>query len=261
MNALEGEFVIKKGQKIPSASPAPPLPPPPSQFPPQISSEDDQETLLPPTTPQKVPVQYSQVTKNQEENLTGPPHYLKRGRLTPFSSLCEYPEGIRFAYQESDEQIILLLRRHFITNLPWIASAFLLAIIPPFTLPFLPSILPFINLSIFTEFSVVLFYYLALFGFVFTNFSLWYFQISLVTNKRVVDVDVAGVLFRHVSETKLEAIQDVSYSQYGLIRSIFNYGEVLVQTAGELPNFEFENAPNPTKVIRIVGDLIHKPIL
>ena len=80
----------------------------------------------------------------------------------------------------------------------------------------------------------------------------------VITNTRIIDVDVTGILFRHVAETKLELIQDVSYQQTGVIPSFFDYGTVLIQTAAEQANFEIDHSPQPSETIQIIGDLIGK---
>jgi len=49
-------------------------------------------------------------------------------------------------------------------------------------------------------------------------------------------------------------VQDISYNQKGIFGTIFNYGNVTIQTAGEIPNFEFEIVPKPNEVVDIVGD-------
>ena len=66
--------------------------------------------------------------------------------LGMFTSFCENPDGITFNTQEKDEQISLLLRRHFVTNIPWIFITIILIVFPfflPFLTPFLKSIFPF----------------------------------------------------------------------------------------------------------------------
>jgi hypothetical protein len=51
-------------------------------------------------------------------------------------------------------------------------------------------------------------------------------------------------------------VQDVSFAQVGAIRTFFDYGDVLVQTAGTLDNFIFESAPQPSNIVHITEDLI-----
>src|SRR4029077_7689113 len=47
-----------------------------------------------------------------------------------FTTYCKYPRGISFAEQEDNEDIILFLRRDFITNVPWFLSTIGLAFVP-----------------------------------------------------------------------------------------------------------------------------------
>lgn len=197
-----------------------------------------------------IPVPYPHITL-ATENL---PH----GRISPFSAFCLYPEKVTFQNQEQDETIILLLRRHFITNVPWITTALFMITLLPVSLPLLPILFPFINISAVSGIFLILFYYLVVAGFILVNFTLWYFHVALITNQRIVDVDIHGIILRDVSQTKLNLIQDVNYNQFGVIRSFFDYGDVFVQTAGTELNFEFEQAPNPAQVVEIIADLIGK---
>src|SRR6185369_728656 len=51
-----------------------------------------------------------------------------------FATYATHPKGITFANQEPDEIILLFLRRHFITNVPWILGTGLLFLFPPLLL-------------------------------------------------------------------------------------------------------------------------------
>lgn len=196
-------------------------------------------------TPQKSSV--------KTENLSG--HTTNKSSF--FSSFCEYPEGFRYADQEEGEEIALLLRRHFVVNIPWIIGAILLAILPTF-FPFIIAGFPIPLPGGQTLFYFTLFYYIILLGFIIINFSLWYFNAGIVTNKRVIDIDLAGILFRQISEAKIKNIEEVTYKQVGFVSSLFNYGDVYVQTAGEEVNIEFDRIPRPSKVADIINDLAVK---
>ena len=102
------------------------------------------------------------------------------------------------------------------------------------------------------------FYYLIVATYWFINFISWYFNISLVTDKRVIDIDFSNLVYKDVAATKINLVQDVSFAQIGAIRTFFDYGDVLVQTAGTLDNFTFESAPQPENIVHIVEDLIGK---
>lgn len=171
-----------------------------------------------------------------------------------YSSFCQYPPGLTFSEQEANEKILLLLRRHFITNFPWILASIILLFLPLF-FPLLFNFSPIMLPSTKVVYLYIATYYLLIFGFVLLNFTLWYFQAGLVTQNRILDVNLSGILYRQISEAKTERIEDVTYSQAGFIRSLFNYGNVLVQTAGSEDNIEYDKVPKPAKVGDIIGDL------
>lgn len=213
----------------------------------------------PPQPDLEIPKQNNIINPIDTHKKTAKPTTMKISeRLTPFKSFCSYPENFTFKDQAEDEKVILLVRRHFITNVKWLLETFLLAIIPIAVLPFISNLFPALNILNSTRLLYLSFYYLSVFGFLFVNYSIWYFNIDLITNKRIIDIDASGILLKNVSETTLDLIQDESYSQIGGIMSIFNFGNVLIQTAGEAPNFRFEAAPNPEKIIHIIGELIGK---
>lgn len=170
-----------------------------------------------------------------------------------YSAFTDHPINVAFQEQEEGEEIVLLVRRHFVTNVPWIALAILLAILPVF-LPFAAATFPFPDLSSSTVFLLLTFYYLFIFGFVLLNFTLWYFHIGLVTTIRLVDIDLAGILYRQITATKHENVEDVTYTQIGFITSLFNFGTVHIQTAGNMLNFEFEQVPQPARVADVISD-------
>lgn len=169
----------------------------------------------------------------------------------PLSSFLFKPSDVRFENQEKDEIIILLLRRHWITNLGWIIASFLGLFIPILFFFFFPIFeLP-------QKYKILLFigWYLLLIAFIFEKFLVWFFNVAIITNKRVLDIDFYGLLYKEISDAQLEEIQDVTQTQIGAIRTVFNFGNVTIQTAGERQMIEFEDIPHPDKVVKILQDL------
>lgn len=183
-------------------------------------------------------------------------------RLFPGGALSAFmvkPRGIRFETQETEEEILLLLRAHPVTNSNWIFITLVLIGVPFFFGPFLlrlnilPSGIPagyFIMLPFL--------WYLGTVGYAFTNFLKWYFNIYIVTNRRVVDIDWLNLLYKQISSTQLEKIQDVTYKQGGILDSFFDFGNVFIQTAGTEANFEFIAVPQPEKVVRQINEILEK---
>ena len=204
-----------------------------------------------PTTEITAPIQETPLISAQESAAQNPVHL--------FSAFKKDPDGVNFKDKEGEEKIILFIRRSFITNIRWIFFGSLFLTIPlliPLLFKFLPNPLPLLPGKFY--FFLSAFYYLVVASYWYINFISWYYNISLVTDKRVIDIDFSNLVYKDVAATKMNLVQDVSFSQIGAIRTFFDYGDVLVQTAGTLDNFIFESAPQPENIVHITEDLIGK---
>jgi len=176
--------------------------------------------------------------------------------MSPFTAFAFHPKTLHFETQEKDETVILFLRQHIILLVPWVVLSIVLFFLPTVLFPILLSRLsaPFI---IPTGYIIVgtMFWYIATFGFLLTKFIHWYFNIFIVTDQRIVDIDFVNLLYKEFSETQIGKVQDITYNTKGILAAMFNYGNVIIQTAGEIPNFVFESVPHPDKVIDVISDL------
>ena len=176
-----------------------------------------------------------------------------------FSAYIENPTGCRFEGQDTDEKILLLLRAHPITNLRWIIPAVLLFLVPFF----IPIGLRFLNLDFSTipqTFAIVflIINYLLVLIITFEGFLHWYFNVYIVTEKNIVDVDFHSLLFKNIDVAPLRNIEDTSSSMGGILNSIFHYGNVFIQTAGATKNIDFHSVPRPHHVADFILDEAHK---
>jgi uncharacterized membrane protein YdbT with pleckstrin-like domain len=169
----------------------------------------------------------------------------------PLSAYCYKPENVYFETQDEGEKIVLLLRKHPITNIPWIIVVILMSF-APLLLKYFPllSFLP----SNFLIAAIILWYLLTIASAI-EGFLQWFFNVYIVTDERIVDFDFYNLIYKEISEAKIDKIQDVTYKVGGLVRTIFNYGDVAIQTAGTVPNFDFEAVPNPQEVVKILQAL------
>ena len=176
-----------------------------------------------------------------------------------FSAFMVRPNGVRFETQEETEEVILLMRRHPITNLGWILSMAVLLLVPTIVAPLiLRSGLPAMDFSWGYYLIIPLMWYLGTFGYGFACFLSWYFNVYIVTNKRIVDIDWYSLLYKKLASAQLEKIQDVNYKQSGLIESFFDFGDIHIQTAGTEPNFDFEHIPQPDRVVREINKILEQ---
>lgn len=175
--------------------------------------------------------------------------------LAAFSA---YPAGVVFSGQEEAETIVLLLRAHIITNVPWILGVIGLILVPIIIFPFLFSLSVLPPIGVGAGVFVTLLWYAGVFTYAFVNFLYWYFNIYLVTTERVVDVDWYSLVNQKVSSTGISHIEDVSATRGGVLSSIFDYGNIFIQTAGTEENFEFISVPHPQLIVKKLEGLMQK---
>jgi hypothetical protein len=179
----------------------------------------------------------------------GPKHIEKPHTKNPLAAFAYYPEQVRFETQEDQEEIVFLLRRHVITNLPWIFLSFIFLIAPFFIVGSFKFITPFdIPVQFIIAGSII--WYSLVISFIFMNFINWYFNVYILTNERIVDVDFVNLTYKQVASAPIGNVQDVTFKLGGVIRTIFNFGDVFIQTAGEERNFDFDAVPKPDQVAR-----------
>jgi hypothetical protein len=178
------------------------------------------------------------------------------------SALVNNPPRMRFDGEDPDEKIILFLRRHPIVSFgQWLSAVFM------FFIPFIVSVLMRVDgmgiLGLSTiplRFRIFFWFFWLLIsaGYLFELFLMWYFNVNLVTNKRIVDMDFTGLLHSNITEAPLRNVEDITRQIGGAFQVLFNYGNVIIQTAGEQREIEFEYVPDPAYVQDVVSDLVAK---
>ncbi len=151
------------------------------------------------------------------------------------------------------ETIQMSLRRHWMTYVSTVLLYAFLAVLPIimyFVLqstvdaalaePYFKALLTLL-MSLY-ELSVALFFY--------SSFLIYYLDMLIITNDRLVEVKQLNLFSRSVSELDLSKIEDATSDVHGVIPTIFNYGQLLVQTAGEKEQFTFNGLPAPHEVRR-----------
>jgi len=177
-----------------------------------------------------------------------------------FSSCVMRPHKVRFESQQDDETVLVLGRKHFVTNFGWIAMVCFAVVVP-----FVWGEFPFLQaLDGNTLVSVTILWYLALLFFGLQSFLMWFYNVYIITNERLIDVDFVGLLSKTVNVAQINNVEDVNYTQKGILASFFNFGDVIVQTAseqrtpdtaGEGSAFTFGSISCPDKVVQVINQL------
>jgi membrane protein YdbS with pleckstrin-like domain len=114
-------------------------------------------------------------------------------------------------------------------------------------------------------------FFVFLLTFLFGAWINYYFDIVFITNKRILNVDQKGLLSRGTSELPLKQVQNVSAQVEGFLQTTFNYGTLVIETAGagtsDDPHhpglqgyFTIQDLPDPNRLARIIIEFHHAEI-
>lgn len=169
-----------------------------------------------------------------------------------FDALSVYPR-VRLDIQREDEQIILLIREHPVTQIPWVLNSLGLLLVLILLNLVLPKIFSFPQILFLNLFSLA-----AILSYIWLNFLRWYFQVGIVTNERILDIDFKSALYKEVAIARLSNVQEIASKSGGYINTLFNFGDIHVLTAGANVNIDFPNAPDPSFIIKLINQLSHR---
>ncbi len=169
---------------------------------------------------------------------------------------------LRLPYREKDEKILLVLRRFwpiFFRSLLLILFFFVLPLIAyVMILNFAPEFLETLFFQILGLLCGLYWLFILLYALI--SWINYYFDVWIVTSKRIINIEQVSLFERVTSETRLEMIQDVTVEVKGFLPSVFHFGNVYVQTAAERARFAFEQIRWPYKVKKLISDLHRKAL-
>ncbi|NBU33029.1 hypothetical protein EB118_04540 [bacterium] len=74
----------------------------------------------------------------------------------------------------------------------------------------------------------------------------------IITDKNITQVLQSGLFKRKISQLTMANVEDVTSEQNGIFQSIFDYGTLKIETAGEQANFHFSYCPKPSYYAKII---------
>lgn len=161
-----------------------------------------------------------------------------------------------FPGQQPDEHVVVVLHRHWFVFVRHLAQVLLMATLPLAILAVVITMTEFqLDAGTLSYALLVmggglygLFLLMLLYGY-WLDYAL---DVFIVSDKRVVDIEQAGLFNRTVSEQRLFRVQDVTYEVKGMLRTFLKFGDVHIQTAGEKVRFVFEDVPHPDRVTELI---------
>ncbi len=162
-----------------------------------------------------------------------------------------------------DENVRYVIRHHWAGFLGSLVIVLAMAIVPLAALLVLfianPQLLN--SLSIIAIYATS--YYLFLLTFLFTSWINYYYNVIIITNHRLINVAQEGLLSRKTAELDFPEIENVSADVDGFLQAAFNFGLLVVETAGGGTSgarikpgyFTVKDVPDPNRVARAILDL------
>ncbi len=74
----------------------------------------------------------------------------------------------------------------------------------------------------------------------------------VITDKNITQVIQSGLFKRKVSQLTMASVEDVTSEQNGIFSSLFDFGVLKIETAGEQANFHFNYCPKPSYYAKII---------
>lgn len=149
---------------------------------------------------------------------------------------------------KDDEQLITMVRKYFFV----FSAQLILGVV--FIIASFFLLYPLFNWG---KLGIAIFFVLLFMGIyiIFKVIYVYSFNIFIITDQRIIDIDQRGFFDRIVSETTYQKIQDVSFRLKGLSQTILHYGSVVIQTAGNQANIELHGVKDPEKIHQIIVDI------
>ncbi len=154
---------------------------------------------------------------------------------------------------QPDERVVLVTHRHWVFFVPRFIAYALAALVPAGALLLLLRLA-----GKFHDTTARLALLVCLVWLLFWLARLWLLKFRydrdlwVITNHRVVDLVASSPVSFHMSTAALPEIEDISTSIDGVLQSLFNFGNLECQTAGEVRHFTFRGVPDPRRIAAVL---------
>jgi uncharacterized membrane protein YdbT with pleckstrin-like domain len=77
-------------------------------------------------------------------------------------------------------------------------------------------------------------------------------NVMLVTTEKIAQVLYRTLFDRKISQLSIGDVQDVTVTQKGVLARLFNFGTIVIETAGEQQNYRFTYTPDPYQASKAI---------
>jgi hypothetical protein len=172
---------------------------------------------------------------------------------TPATPKPQRKDGaLHFPLQEN-EQVLQICRKHWIYLWPRAVLYALLAVAPVIALAIIFDKTIGLGGAAGKVFWIAVAVYLLYWALrIFFNWYRYNNDIWVVTNQRIVDSTKTTPFNMKMSTADLVSVLDMTVERNGILRTMFNYGDIVCQTAAEIQEFRMAGIPRPQEVQLLV---------
>ncbi|MEX2145118.1 MAG: PH domain-containing protein [Candidatus Spechtbacterales bacterium] len=158
------------------------------------------------------------------------------------------------------EKIILQKRRHWYIIASESSVLFFAAVVPALVFIWIVSALSYEVIAPVMPLIVFAFagWFLILWIIFFIFWTNYYLDVLIVTNKRVIDIEQRGLFARDIAETSIKNIQDIKIEVIGILATLWDFGDIHIQTAGESREMAIRSIANPHEVRKKISEQHHE---
>ena len=158
-----------------------------------------------------------------------------------------------------DEHIVAVVRHHWFVLVRDTIGIFILFLVPFLVIPFVAAGIIGGGTSLAIPAGFGLFFSalwaLIMWHLLFMRWTDYYFDMWIITNLRIIDIDQRGFFHRDLTTLlDLDHIQDINTKTVGIIGNILSFGTLMLQTAGAKVEFIMDEVAHPQKVERMIRD-------
>lgn len=146
-------------------------------------------------------------------------------------------ETYTFHGQRSDEAVALVTKMHIWLLLPILLIWLIVGTV-------LVGLILWLGASRVSSIAIVI---LTIGGLLY-SFYFWFIWTNsnyIITNQRVLKINQIGLFNRIISEAEIQRIQEISTEIKGPVRTLLNFGTVIIKTASDDSRINLENVTNP----------------
>lgn len=154
----------------------------------------------------------------------------------------------RLVQLKPNEEVLLVVREDMIPHMPKFLFLLVWFLLPFFFLfPLISFGIPGVVVFAFAVLSSILFL---------IRYSLMRrYTALIITDRRIVDVEQAGLFTRNVTELAFTQVDEVSYRIQGFWPTVLRLGTVCLKTSGSAANVDFCRVRQPMRVQDLINDL------